>query len=73
MGIYVLGVCVDEIRGWLCECREGWVGKQCQINFNECHSHPCHNGAVCVDEINGFRFVSLSEFFIARLYLCFYI
>ena len=49
------GVCIDEVNGWKCDCPAGWVGKECHINFNECHSHPCHNGAVCVDEVDGFR------------------
>ena len=45
-----------------CECRAGWVGKDCQTNINDCYGQ-CLNGATCIDLVddyhcacaNGFR------------------
>ena len=29
-------------------------GRYCEININECASHPCQNGGTCVDKIDSF-------------------
>ena len=38
-----------------CECVPGTSGQDCSVNFDDCYSNPCHYGAQCVDEVNGFR------------------
>ena len=32
-----------------CECVPGYAGELCQYDVNECESHPCLNGATCID------------------------
>ena len=31
------------------------VGKQCQVNINECASSPCQNEGICLDKINAYQ------------------
>ena len=38
-----------------CDCVPGTSGKYCSIDFDDCYSNPCHYGARCVDEVNGFH------------------
>jgi protein eyes shut len=49
------GLCVEG-RGldFTCECADGWTGRFCSINIDECESSPCLNGAVCIDKIAGY-------------------
>lgn len=34
-----------------CYCIDGYTGKQCQTNWDECWSAPCLNGATCIDGV----------------------
>ena len=44
------GVCLDRPGLYACECDDGYIGPHCDIEVNECHSHPfCGNGT-CVDD-----------------------
>lgn len=38
-----------------CICRDGWEGRTCTHNTNDCNPLPCYNGGVCVDGVNWFR------------------
>ncbi|XP_065164400.1 protein eyes shut [Atheta coriaria] len=44
------GVCLEG-PGFTfhCKCLDGWTGLLCELEIDECMSHPCQNGAVCVD------------------------
>uniref|UniRef100_A0A674DL31 Neurogenic locus notch homolog protein 1 n=1 Tax=Salmo trutta TaxID=8032 RepID=A0A674DL31_SALTR len=37
-----------------CLCDNGWSGKNCDINNNECESNPCMNGGTCKDMTSGY-------------------
>ena len=30
------------------------LGKQCEINVDECVSNPCQNDGTCIDDVNGY-------------------
>ena len=52
-----------------CVCREGWTGKNCDTEINECDVHgtnPCQNGATCVDMLASFT-CQCRAFFTGRL------
>lgn len=34
---------------------EGFTGKTCAINEDDCLSQPCMHAGTCVDEINGYK------------------
>ena len=42
--LYVEGTCKDQINGYQCQCQEGYTGKNCDVNIDECHSSPCKHG-----------------------------
>ena len=34
---------------YACKCAAGWSGTHCETDVRECASHPCQNGAACLD------------------------
>ena len=38
------GECLDAANSFICQCKPGFVGPLCEINFDECVSGPCMNG-----------------------------
>ena len=38
-----------------CECTNGWFGKNCSEQVNECETNPCENKASCIDIPSGFQ------------------
>jgi Notch-like protein len=32
-----------------CSCTNGWTGKDCSEDINECSTSPCKNNGVCAD------------------------
>uniref|UniRef100_A0A1X7T6V2 EGF-like domain-containing protein n=1 Tax=Amphimedon queenslandica TaxID=400682 RepID=A0A1X7T6V2_AMPQE len=53
----------------ICHCVEGYTGKNCSVNIDDCSPNPCQNGATCNDRVadyqcdcpNGFRGRNCSE------------
>lgn len=43
-----------QLGDYECECEDGWTGKNCDEELDECVSAPCLNGATCKDRLNGF-------------------
>lgn len=37
-----------------CDCVDGFSGKICQVDEDECESNPCLNGATCKDEVGRY-------------------
>uniref|UniRef100_A0A673G7A3 Neurogenic locus notch homolog protein 2-like n=1 Tax=Sinocyclocheilus rhinocerous TaxID=307959 RepID=A0A673G7A3_9TELE len=37
-----------------CDCEPGWVGKNCNLDRNDCLPSPCQNAGTCFDQLNGF-------------------
>ena len=38
-----------------CYCVPGHTGTYCQINVDECLSHPCSNNSTCIDGLNRYE------------------
>lgn len=36
------------------QCMPGYTGKDCEIEINECQSHPCQNGGTCIDLVGHY-------------------
>lgn len=42
------GTCIDDgVGGFTCNCITGTSGFWCQIDYDDCYSGPCQNGATC--------------------------
>ncbi|XP_036757174.2 sushi, nidogen and EGF-like domain-containing protein 1 isoform X1 [Manis pentadactyla] len=41
------GSCQDRVAGYLCVCRAGHEGAQCELETDECRGQPCRNGGSC--------------------------
>ena len=37
----------NTVLNYECMCDEGWTGRNCDENIDECASNPCRNGATC--------------------------
>jgi len=53
------GRCIPLEQGasakFRCECLDGWAGKNCEINIDDCADQPCLLGGNCTDLINDFK------------------
>ncbi|XP_019375881.1 PREDICTED: protein eyes shut homolog [Gavialis gangeticus] len=48
--------CLAQVDGTpLCVCKKGFEGAYCEIDTDECISHPCWNHGLCVDGVNSYR------------------
>eukprot|EP00794_Sanderia_malayensis_P018983 gene18983-20890_t len=56
------GTCKHGDFDYTCMCRDGFVGKNCQIDVNECGSNPCQNNGTCQDMVNGFNCSCIAGF-----------
>jgi len=34
---------------YMCICVNGWTGKDCSINIDDCAKNPCYNNGTCLD------------------------
>ncbi|XP_060606731.1 protein eyes shut homolog, partial [Ruditapes philippinarum] len=44
-----------HISDAVCKCQPGYTGKVCETDIDECSSHPCKNGASCLDKLNDYQ------------------
>ncbi|XP_016379334.1 protein jagged-2-like [Sinocyclocheilus rhinocerous] len=50
-----MGTCTNtEPNEYLCVCKEGFRGRNCDIVEHACLSSPCENGGTCVEDPTGF-------------------
>ena len=42
--------------GYTCSCAPGFIGTNCEVNFDECSENPCVHGT-CTDLINSYKCV----------------
>ena len=41
---YLLGICLDKVNDFTCNCQAGYTGRRCDVDINDCVSSPCENG-----------------------------
>jgi Notch-like protein len=49
------GNCKDYINAYRCQCNPGYIGTNCETDFDECSSKPCLNRATCTDGVNSYK------------------
>lgn len=49
------GSCVDDDNGFQCRCRQGFAGKFCDKDVDECSPNPCVDGAKCTNLVGDFK------------------
>merc|ERR1712168_1028706 len=51
-----LAECINIYNGHVCLCKEGFTGRRCEFDVNECIvDNPCENKATCINQIGSFR------------------
>ena len=53
--VFVVPVAQDITKVKSCICDKGWNGATCNRDVNECLSHPCLNGGLCVNTPGSYR------------------
>ncbi|XP_030851876.1 uncharacterized protein LOC590372 isoform X3 [Strongylocentrotus purpuratus] len=49
------GTCMDLIDGYQCSCLDGYKGKDCTQDNDECrYENPCYNGGSCNNDFGNF-------------------
>ena len=38
----------DGIAQYDCSCEDGWTGRNCSVNIDECDPNPCNNDGTCI-------------------------
>ncbi|KAK5644039.1 hypothetical protein RI129_007884 [Pyrocoelia pectoralis] len=46
-GICEHGICLEQLHGYRCLCREGFIGKRC--NILPCDYKPCSKDSICIN------------------------
>ncbi|XP_035664408.1 sushi, von Willebrand factor type A, EGF and pentraxin domain-containing protein 1-like [Branchiostoma floridae] len=46
-------LCVDQLRNYSCICKEGFTGRDCKINIDDCLDNVCENNATCLDGVGN--------------------
>ncbi|CAG2243608.1 E3.2.1.4 [Mytilus edulis] len=50
------GTCTDMVNGFTCACYDGYTGKLCDIDIDECTTNmPCMNEGICSNTFGGFQ------------------
>lgn len=39
------------VGNYTCICVNGWTGRDCSINIDDCKDNPCYNGGTCHDKV----------------------
>ena len=41
---FLEGRCIDDVNNYTCVCDPGYVGRNCDRDFDDCSSSPCNHG-----------------------------
>lgn len=55
-------MCESLAEGYMCSCRPGYEGIQCEVNTDECANNPCQNYGTCADGINSYTCICKAGF-----------
>ena len=58
-------ICQNGIRNeenCSCDCDEGYEGKECETNTDDCYSNPCQNDGTCEDLIAAYKCICPEDF-----------
>ncbi|CAF3578872.1 unnamed protein product [Adineta steineri] len=45
----------EKLNDYICDCYQGYIGRQCEISIDLCKPSPCLYGQCILDEMNGYR------------------
>ena len=46
--------CEDLLNDYTCTCLEGFTGKNCSTNIDDCIPNPCYHGSQCNDGVDSY-------------------
>ncbi|KAI0218171.1 hypothetical protein LSAT2_030102 [Lamellibrachia satsuma] len=55
--------CVDKLGGYDCRCDDGFTGRHCQVNIDDCTDNACENNATCVDGVASYTCLCRESFY----------
>lgn len=42
--VFLQGRCIDGLNNYTCSCDPGYVGRNCDTDYDDCSSSPCNHG-----------------------------
>ena len=46
---------MDLVGGYLCNCPNGFKGRNCEFNIDDCAGNLCQNGGISMDMVGGYE------------------
>ena len=54
--------CIDLKDDYRCECKDGYWGRNCELERDDCQFQPCANNGTCLDKVGNHQIhFSISE------------
>ena len=56
---FLEGRCIDGVNNYTCICDPGFVGGNCDRDFDDCSSSPCNHGEAVGQEKEVYRITQI--------------
>lgn len=51
---------INQVNDFKCVCPDGYEGKDCGHDIDDCASNPCFTGSTCIDGIAEYKCICIN-------------
>jgi hypothetical protein len=55
LSLKLLMLAVNSAFVFSCKCPDGYEGRNCEVNTDDCANSPCINNGTCIDLVAGYK------------------